>query len=414
MAIKAVDATQLDADLASIADAIRAKTGLSDELLFPEEFVSAIAAITTSGGGTGGGIQTASTTALNTNTQYIQFNGIREVPDWFVVFADPAAATDYGTTYWYYTAITKSNNTISAVVAKAVGSGGVSTDPKLALDIKASGINAQYTTVPIGLKISGSDYFLRNTKYTIFYGSGSGSGSGGTGGITPSGNKAITASTSVQSNIDVTQYATVSISPTPTESKTVTLGANAPSAVAPSSGKYLSQVSLSLDASVFKAENIASGVTMLGVTGTHTGGGGSSGGGGNIGSEVTMAHTNSTPGNAKGYLHCRRATVTTTNLIGFYAHPTSKVQKDPDDDSYYYLASVFYDAMNEDGVVGYCSTASNDDTQFRTKLLTQLTGHVSVTVGSGYIEISTPTSQSGNWYMFCDDYEWKLYPIYSA
>lgn len=45
-----------DTSLASIADAIRAKGGTSDTLVFPEGFVSAISAIQTSGsgGGTGG------------------------------------------------------------------------------------------------------------------------------------------------------------------------------------------------------------------------------------------------------------------------------------------------------------------------------------------------------------------------
>lgn len=414
MAIKAVDATQLDADLASIADAIRAKTGLSDELPFPEEFVSAIAAIT-SGDGSGNGIQTASVTAMNTSTENnITFTGINALPDWFVVFADPESTRQISTAGWHYIIVTKIGETISATAAWAEKpSGGMGTGGLFNVEKRTTGITASINLTPVGLKIIGDVYFLRNTKYTIVYGSGTGSG-GGTGGITPSGNKAITASTSVQSNIDVTQYATVSVSPTPTESKTVTLGANAPSAVTPSSGKYLSQVNLSLDTSVFKAANIASGVTMLGVTGTYTGGGGSSGGSGNIGSEVTMTFANSTPSNAKGYAHYRRATVDTTKLIGFYAHSTSKVQRYPDDDAFYHMASVFYITEVGDGVIGYCSTASNDDTQYRTKALSDLSGHVEVSVGAGYVAISTPTSQSGVSYLFCDDYNWTLYPIYSA
>lgn len=40
-----------DASLASVANAIRAKGGTSDALVFPEGFVSAISAIQTGGGG---------------------------------------------------------------------------------------------------------------------------------------------------------------------------------------------------------------------------------------------------------------------------------------------------------------------------------------------------------------------------
>ena len=61
-------------------------------------------------------------------------------------------------------------------------------------------------------------------------------------GITPSGNKSITATTSTQSNIDVTTYATVSVAPTPTQTKTATTNGT----VYPDSGKYLSRVTVSI------------------------------------------------------------------------------------------------------------------------------------------------------------------------
>ena len=61
-------------------------------------------------------------------------------------------------------------------------------------------------------------------------------------GITPSGNKSITATTSTQSNIDVTTYATVSVAPTPTQTKTATTNGT----VYPDSGKYLSSVTVSI------------------------------------------------------------------------------------------------------------------------------------------------------------------------
>lgn len=48
---KAVDSTQLDADLTTVADAIRTKGGTTATLAFPNGFASAIAAISTGGGG---------------------------------------------------------------------------------------------------------------------------------------------------------------------------------------------------------------------------------------------------------------------------------------------------------------------------------------------------------------------------
>ena len=61
-------------------------------------------------------------------------------------------------------------------------------------------------------------------------------------GITPSGNKAITATTSTQTGIDVTNYATVSVAPTPSETKSVTTNGE----VTPSSGKLLSKVTVNV------------------------------------------------------------------------------------------------------------------------------------------------------------------------
>lgn len=48
---KLVDSTQLDADLTSVANAIRTKGGTSSPLTFPQGFVDAIDAIETGGGG---------------------------------------------------------------------------------------------------------------------------------------------------------------------------------------------------------------------------------------------------------------------------------------------------------------------------------------------------------------------------
>ena len=53
---KVVDSAALDTQLTSIADAIRAKTGGSDSLVFPDGFLQAIAAIESGGGGSSGSI----------------------------------------------------------------------------------------------------------------------------------------------------------------------------------------------------------------------------------------------------------------------------------------------------------------------------------------------------------------------
>ena len=52
---KLVDSTQLDADLTSVANAIRTKGGTSASLAFPAGFVDAIDAIETGGGGAANG-----------------------------------------------------------------------------------------------------------------------------------------------------------------------------------------------------------------------------------------------------------------------------------------------------------------------------------------------------------------------
>lgn len=78
---KVVDSAALDAQLTSIADAIRAKTGGSDSLVFPDGFSQAIAAIEAGGSG-GAKIATGTVVPANDNSITIE-HGLGEVPNVF-------------------------------------------------------------------------------------------------------------------------------------------------------------------------------------------------------------------------------------------------------------------------------------------------------------------------------------------
>lgn len=66
-----------------------------------------------------------------------------------------------------------------------------------------------------------------------------------------SGNQAITASTTTQTNINVANNATVSVAPTPSETKTATANGD----VTPSSGKLLSKVTVNIDYKTYRTGN---------------------------------------------------------------------------------------------------------------------------------------------------------------
>ena len=66
---KVVDSAALDTQLASIADEIRAKTGGTDLLAFPDGFLQAIAAIEAGGGG--GNFTTGEFTLASSTANYI-------------------------------------------------------------------------------------------------------------------------------------------------------------------------------------------------------------------------------------------------------------------------------------------------------------------------------------------------------
>ena len=88
---KLVDSTQLDADLTSVANAIRTKGGTSAQLAFPAEFVSAIGDIETGGGGSGYTLVksgTYTTTSDASATLYIPVGDYSGTPKAILVCVD--------------------------------------------------------------------------------------------------------------------------------------------------------------------------------------------------------------------------------------------------------------------------------------------------------------------------------------
>lgn len=127
------------------------------------------------------------------------------------------------------------------------------------------------------------------------------------GGITPSGNKAITATTSTQTDIDVTNYATVSVAPTPSETKSVTANGD----VTPSSGKLLSKVTVNVPTGTARTSSdlTASGATVNVPAGLYS----------SAASKSVASGTAGTPTASKGAVSNNSVTVTpsVTNTTGY-------------------------------------------------------------------------------------------------
>lgn len=98
---KLVDSTQLDSDLTSVANAIRAKSGGSSQLAFPAGFVSEIQAIP-SGGGGGGATKVADGTITGAGEFTIVIPVGKKMPkaDFiFTLWAENGTEYAYGATY---------------------------------------------------------------------------------------------------------------------------------------------------------------------------------------------------------------------------------------------------------------------------------------------------------------------------
>ena len=127
------------------------------------------------------------------------------------------------------------------------------------------------------------------------------------GGITPSGNKAITATTSTQTGIDVTNYATVSVAPTPSETKSVTTNGD----VTPSNGKLLSKVTVNVPTGTARdsSDLTVSGATVNVPAGLYS----------SAASKSVASGTAGTPTASKGAVSNHSVTVTpsVTNTEGY-------------------------------------------------------------------------------------------------
>lgn len=127
------------------------------------------------------------------------------------------------------------------------------------------------------------------------------------GGITPSGNKAITATTSTQTGIDVTNYATVSVAPTPSETKSVTTNGD----VTPSRGKLLSKVTVNVPTGTARdsSDLTVSGATVNVPAGLYS----------LAASKSVASGTAGTPTASKGVVNNNSVTVTpsVTNTEGY-------------------------------------------------------------------------------------------------
>lgn len=127
------------------------------------------------------------------------------------------------------------------------------------------------------------------------------------GGITPSGNKAITATTSTQTDIDVTNYATVSVAPTPSEAKSVTTNGD----VTPSSGKLLSKVTVNVPTGTARdsSDLTVSGATVNVPAGLYS----------SAASKSVASGTAGTPAASKGAVSNNSVTVTPSvvNTTGY-------------------------------------------------------------------------------------------------
>lgn len=99
---KVIDSAKLDADLTSIADAIREKAGVSDSFVFPDGFVEAVSGISAGGGDSGLNLLHSSFSPAET-TVYLTINhGLGRVPQIIILAAKNASHNIGGSSDLYF------------------------------------------------------------------------------------------------------------------------------------------------------------------------------------------------------------------------------------------------------------------------------------------------------------------------
>lgn len=91
---KLVDSAALEANLKTVADAIREKAGTSGALAFPAGFAEAIAAISAGGGESGGGKKATGTVTTNGALNgYYELATLDFTPSWIAIMRTEEATT---------------------------------------------------------------------------------------------------------------------------------------------------------------------------------------------------------------------------------------------------------------------------------------------------------------------------------
>lgn len=314
-----------DQELASVADAIRAKGATSALLVYPNGFVSAINAIPTGGGAnleTGSQTITATESSQSiTMTPSAGYDGFDEVN--ISVNAIPSNYVGSGVTQRTSSDLTASGATVTApagyyasAASKAVASGTAGTPTATKGTVSSHSV----TVTPSVTNTAG--YIPGGTKTGTAVRVSASELVSGTYSVTGSGTKDVTnyASITVPSGSATTPATTITANPTISVSSTglITASVSGSQSVTPSvsagyvssgtagtvsvsgsntsqlttqaaqtitpttsdqtiaSGKYLTGTQTIKGDANLVAANIADGVTIFGVTGTHQGGGGGS------------------------------------------------------------------------------------------------------------------------------------------